>query len=97
METLESLLSCCKENGRVCPQPQRWDELYQLLPDTRQVGAGFVPAAPLILGGWWYSSDGDKQERLALHIRWAADHGALERVDAFLRALPEDQWHHLGE
>src|ERR1700741_3968707 len=70
-EFLEQLLSYCRENGRVCPVPMRWNVLYQMLPETRQKEVGWEPSLPLILAAWWESSDGDKQERLAGHIRWA--------------------------
>lgn len=95
--TLDDLLEYCRSNSRVCPQPRKWQELYELLPDRRQVGAGYVPSAPLILGGWWYSSDAEKQERLSLHIHWAAEKGALEQVDKYLRQLSEQDWYHLGD
>jgi len=35
--------------------------------------------------------------RLAEHIKWAEKHNALANVEAFLRGLREDEWHHLGE
>ncbi len=38
-----------------------------------------------------------KMLRLREHIEWAASHGCLEEVNMFLRGLPEDQWHHIGE
>ena len=97
MESLDSLIEFCKANGRVCPQPQRLNELYKLLPNTRQVGAGWVPSLPLILGGWWHSSDREKQERLEAHLRWAAEHEALEPVARLLHQLPATEWHHEGE
>jgi hypothetical protein len=97
MTPIEELTSYCQQNGRVWPQPRLWQALYELLPERRQVGAGYIPAAPLILGGWWYSTDQDKSMRLKEHIQWAADHGALERVTHYLHGLQESEWHHLGE
>ena len=94
---INDILTYCQQNGRVCPQPQRWQQLYELLPERRQVGAGFVPAAPLILGGWWHSTDHDKRMRLQAHIEWASQHQALERISQFLRALQESDWYHEGE
>jgi len=94
---LDDLLEYCRSNNRVCPQPRKWQELYELLPARRQVGAGYVPSAPLILGAWWHSSDAAKQERLRLHIHWAAEHGAFEEVNRFLRQLDDRDWHHQGE
>jgi hypothetical protein len=38
-----------------------------------------------------------KRERLVEHIRWAHDYGALDTVASFLRSLPENEWHHLGD
>jgi hypothetical protein len=91
---LEQLLAYCSNNSRVCPQPQRWNELYQMLPDTRRKGAGFEPALPLILAAWWEATNSQKKERLKDHIQWASEHGALSKVDDFLRSLPEGEWHH---
>ena len=96
-QDLETLLTFARENGRVCPQPQRWNDLWGMLPNRRRAGSGYVPSAPLILAAWWCSSDAQKRERLAMHIKYAADNGALESVDEFLRGLQEDQWHHEGE
>lgn len=97
MDTVETLIEYCKSNGRICPQPQRWNELFQLLPNTRQVGAGFVPGAPLILAAWWDTPHLSKQLRLIEHIQWAEKHCALERVAQFLRSLPEKDWFHINE
>lgn len=38
-----------------------------------------------------------KMLRLREHIHWAADHGCLTEVYDFLRALPESDWHHVGD
>jgi hypothetical protein len=35
--------------------------------------------------------------RLSEHIEWAAQHGALDLVDRFLRELREEDWFHFGE
>jgi len=94
MQALEALLSYVNEGSRVCPMPVQWDELWQSLPDRRRVGNGWEPAAPLILAGWWASTNDDKRERLAYHIRWAFEHGAFEAADRFLRMLPTEHWHH---
>jgi hypothetical protein len=52
-QRLDDLIAFVRSNGRVCPKPMRRNELYDLLPDRRQVGAGWEPPLPLILGGWW--------------------------------------------
>ena len=38
-----------------------------------------------------------KMLRMAEHIEWAAEHGALEKAAAFLRGLREDEWFHSGD
>ena len=77
--------------------PQRWNALWELLPDRRRVGAGWEPALPLILAAWDETPYLPKMIRVAEHIEWAADHGALEPVAAFLRGLREDEWFHKGD
>lgn len=96
-DSLEELFAYCRANRRVCPVPMKWNDLYRMLPNARQEGAGWKPALPLILGAGWHASDEEKQQRLAEHLAWASDHGALEKVTAFLRGLSEEEWHHVGE
>lgn len=91
------LIAYCRRNDRVCPMPMKWNDLYQLLPETHRVGNGWVPALPLILGAWHYASDSEKMLRLDEHINWAADHDALDKVSNFLLNLEESDWHHLGD
>jgi hypothetical protein len=96
-EQLEQVLALCRVGGRVCPQPLKWNDLYQLLPGTHRVGGGWEPPAPLILGAWHYTDDAQKAARLKDHIEYAAQHGALDQVAAFLKQLGEADWHHEGE
>ncbi len=74
--------------------PDKWIDLYKMLPETKRVGSGFEPSAPLVLAAWYEASDSLKRERLFKHLGWASDHQALNVVGKFLRSLPEDQWHH---
>lgn len=84
-EPLEQLLIYCRENGRVCPTPQQWNRLWEMLPDKRQHGARWEPSLPLILAAWWDPPGASKQERLESHLRWTAEHNALDEVANFLR------------
>ena len=97
METAESLIAYCRENGRVCPQPRRWNELWEILPNRRRIGDGWEPALPMILSGWWVTPAFAKQLRLAEHIKWADENNCLDQVATFLRNLKEVDWYHLGE
>ncbi len=97
MITLEEVLAEAKQNSRICPQPQRWQQLYEMLPQKQRKGAGWEPSFPLILGAWWDTPALSKMLRFHEHIEWAASHDCLANVYAFLQELSEDQWHHFGE
>lgn len=92
--SLQDVIALASRNGRVCPQPSSWRRLYDLLPNTRRQGHGFVPAVPLILAPWWKGTDEQKAERLREHLEWASRHGVLDRVGKYLAGLPEQEWHH---
>ena len=97
MATLEELLALIQTNNRVCPLPQRWQQLYEMLPNKRRVGNGWEPSLPLILAAWNDTPALSKMQRLREHIEWASAHNGIEEVHSFLKALPEEQWHHIGE
>jgi hypothetical protein len=56
----EDVVAVCEANARACPMPQRWIELWQMLPDRKQVGAGYEPSTPLILAAWHHIDDAEK-------------------------------------
>jgi len=95
--SMESIIRYCTDRKRICPQPNEWNELWKMLPNKVQVGAGWKPALPLILAAWWDTSPEEKQKRLLDHLRYADVHGALEQADAFLRDLDENAWFHEGD
>jgi hypothetical protein len=97
MTTLDEVLAETQKNNRICPQPEKWQQLYELLPERKRMGAGWEPSLPLILAAWWDTPAMLKMLRLREHIEWAAAHGCLEKVYLFLQALSEDEWHHIGE
>jgi hypothetical protein len=41
MVTLDEVLAQVRQNGRVCPQPQQWQRLYEMLPAKHRKGAGW--------------------------------------------------------
>lgn len=81
----------------MCPKPTPWDRLWQMLPGRKRVGGGWDPPPPLILAAWWTTPGLAKLLRLEEHIRYAAEQGVLTEIDAYLRALPESDWAHLGD
>lgn len=89
---LTKLLAYVAAQGRVCPMPRRWDELWQMLPERRQIGGVWKPLPPLILAAWWYSTAADKRQRLVLHLRHAAGHGTLKAAEQLLLSLSQEDW-----
>jgi hypothetical protein len=88
------LLEYVQANGRICPVPQRWNQLWEMLPGRRRVGNGWIPPLPLILGAWHYTGL-EKVLRLREHIEYAATNGALDEVNTFLRGLEDAEWHRI--
>ena len=93
-EKLDALLTFVRADDRVCPRPFDWQKFWESLPATRQTSTGWQPALPLVLAGWWGSTNQQKAERLSEHIVWAAQHGGLDAADSFLRGLTTEGWHH---
>ena len=95
--TLEEVFAELQKNNRVCLQPQKWQQLYEMLPQKQRKGSGWEPALPLILAAWWDTPALAKMLRLREHIEWASAHGCLDEVFNFLAGLPENEWYHIGE
>jgi hypothetical protein len=93
---LDDLLTYCQSNDRVCPKPNSWHELWQMLP-ARQGPEGWEPALPLILAAWYETPAMLKMIRLAEHLRYAEANGVLPEVEHYVRSLDESEWAHLGE
>jgi hypothetical protein len=91
MEKIVAFRDKCMEQGWICPQPQNWNRLWELLPDKSRNGSGWEPALPLILAAWSHTSNLEKSIRFDQHLQWASDHGAAEIVLGYLQTLsPED-------
>ncbi len=93
-DTQHSLIAFCRDGNRVCPLPQHWNTLFEMLPHRRRTALGWEPALPLILQDWDSTPAALKALRLAEHIEWAAANGALDAVSSYLRGLPESGWLH---
>ena len=97
MVTLEQALEDAQKNDRVCPQPLKWKELYDLLPKRVRKGNGWEPSLPLILAAWDDTPALSKILRLREHIEWASEHGCLDSIYEFMINLDENEWHHIGD
>ena len=91
---LENLVRESFVNGRVCPMPKKWDELYKLI--TKKTNANDL-ALPLILNAWWDSPNVMKELRFKEHMEYAYDNGVIKEVKEFLSKLDETEWHHLDD
>jgi len=91
MEKINVIMS---KNNRICPMPQKWNELWNMLPDKEREGNGWNPSLPLILAAWHETSNQQKKERFESHIRWAVEHNFLDSVTEFLCKLDEGEWFH---
>ena len=94
----DALWAECTAKHRLVPMPPQWSHLYGLLKNTRQKpSGGWEPPLPLILAAWHHATPIEKQLRFKEHLEWARQHNQLDQIGAFLRALPEAQWCHVGE
>lgn len=93
MDTLNDLKLYVQSVSRVCPQPLKWNELWEMLPNKRRIDSGWNPALPLILGGWWHSTDEDKRQRFLMHIKYAYDNGVIDDIARFLYSLKPGDWY----
>ncbi|AEG92365.1 hypothetical protein Rta_12770 [Ramlibacter tataouinensis TTB310] len=94
---LPEVLQLARAGNRVCPLPAPWARLYQLLL-AAAARAGTQPPLPPVGAAEWRSTAAlAKRMFLRDHLEWAAAHGALPAVQAFLAALPEAQWQRMGD
>lgn len=93
--TLAEAIALSTKNDRICPQPSPWNAIHRRLAKVPVFGDELP--LPLILAGWQYSSDQEKQSRFRLHLEFADQHGLLEFVAQRMNGMAESDWHHRGE
>ena len=83
---------------RVCPNPVAWNNLCKMLRrEATRRNISEKIQNPLILAGWVASTDASKREVFIEHIYYSEKHGFLEKIDRFLRSLPDEDWHRCPE
>ncbi len=98
MVTLEKVLEEVQKNNRVCPNPQKCNQLYQMLPNKKQnIDGGWEPAVPLILAAWYEATALDKTYRFRQHLEWASEYNCLTEVFDLIQNLTEEDWHHVND
>lgn len=93
LPTIHDAMLEVRRNNRVCPSPPRWQQLYEMLPNRTQSR----PTPPLLGASWQATPSLSKRMCLREHLAWAETHESLPQVLEFLRQLPEEEWHHMGE
>ena len=91
--TVDDAMLEARKNNRVCPIPARWQELYQMLLDRKNNR----PTPPLVGASWQATPSISKRMCLREHLEWAEAKGSLDPVLAFMKQLPEGEWHHMGD
>jgi hypothetical protein len=91
--TLQDAMVEARRNNRVCPKPERWKQLYEMLPQRTAT----QPTPPLLGVSWNATPSLSKRMCLREHLAWAEAKGALPELLAFLKDLPEEDWHHMGD
>ncbi len=75
---------------RICPHPVPWNTIYeQLLRVGKERPELPRPPVPLILNGWVFSSDAEKEARWAETVRWAELAGCQSAIES----MPEDDFY----
>ena len=59
--TVEAVMLISRRNGRVCPRPDAWLQLYELLPAKRTRGAVWQPTPPVAAPAWRACSEVSKR------------------------------------
>jgi hypothetical protein len=95
LPSLKDLSDLCNQNDRVCPMPNKWNDLYEIVT-TKDHDLGndqVMPHMPLILGAWWDTTDGDKRNRLSEQLKWCQENNRSDIAWAYLNSLKDDEWH----
>jgi len=94
---IDKLVEETRRNNRVCPKAAKWAELDKILRGIAPSGsAAFLPP-PLAEREWKTTTPLAKRLMFRGVVDWAGKNGLVEPALQFVRALPEDQWHHMGD
>jgi hypothetical protein len=94
--TADQAMVEARRNNRVCPRQRRWAELFGQLAQWAPESAD-LPSPPLTGDAWNRTPALAKRMAFRDHIEWADRHECLDKLMDFLKALPEEEWHHMGD
>jgi hypothetical protein len=95
--SIDDVIVEARRNNRVCPQPEIWQQLHDMLGATASAVHGGQVQPPLTGAAWNRTPALAKRMCFRDQLEWADVHGCLQPVMTFLRGLPEEQWYHMGE
>lgn len=95
--TLDAAMVVARRNNRVCPRPDAWQAFSVLLPPRKTTRGLQQPPAPATGAAWDATPSLSKRICFRGQLEWAERAGVLEDCIAFMQALPEDGWLHMGE
>jgi hypothetical protein len=95
--TLDAAMLVARRNNRVCPRPERWQELFSLLPARKTLRGPQTPPPPPLGPAWAVTPPLTKRLCFREHVEWAERQGVLEALMGFMQTMPEDDWLHMGE
>lgn len=79
----------------VCPKPVIWNSIYQRLKEKWEESGSYgdPPPVRLILAGWAFSTDSDKQLRWQQTVWWAEEQG----MESLIPKLGEEDEYGVSE
>ena len=93
---LDEVLLEARRGNRVCPQPERWQELFAMFEQHVACQPWPLPPEPLTGAAWAGTQALAKRMCLREQLEWAAAHGCLGKAFDLLQNLQEADWHYMG-
>jgi hypothetical protein len=91
--TVDDVMAEVRRFNRICPSEPHWSRLCSILHEA----VGLEPPAAISGAAARSTPKLTKRIRVRDQVEWAAQNGALQLIAAFVCALPEDQWVHMGQ
>ena len=95
--TLDAAMVEARRNNRVCPRPEHWIAIYEMLPGRTLVNGKQFPTPPITGPAWKATPSLPKRLFFREHLEWAERHKVIDAVYAQMKQLPEDAWLHMGD
>jgi hypothetical protein len=94
--SLDEVLQEARRRNRVCPEPESWHAFFEILQRHAAARQLKPPVPPLTGRAWKATPSLAKRMCLREQVEWAAAHGCLGAVHDALKAIPDEDWHHMA-